>query len=462
MTEFIKIIQFNFKYRSTVQNLLNGFAHYIIINTKAKVKGDFMDINVLLKGVECTCGKKHTCDIKYVYVENNAVSRLKEICKPYNRILIVADQNTYGVAGAKTEKYLEDKIVYKQIFGADTVLIPNENAIEAVNAKLNNIDLIIGIGSGVIQDLCKYVSFNSGIPYYIVATAPSMDGYASSGAAMITDGMKVTYSAKVPDAIIADTEIIKDAPIEMIKAGYGDIIGKYSALNDWKLGQTVNGEYFCQYIYDLTFDMLKRTLPLAEKLLKRDAESIGILTEALIVVGIAMSFAGNSRPASGSEHHLSHFFEITGIIENKEYLPHGIDVLYSTYVTSKIREKLVNTDFQKTQFSLTEQEYDSEMKRVYKTVADGCKNLQQKLGTYTTDRVSTYLSKEKEIKEILREVPSCLEIEKIINNIGLNLDEFNAVYSQEKINDAIHYAKDLKDRYTVLWMYYDLFGLGEI
>ena len=88
--------------------------------------------------------------------------------------------------------------------------------------------MIVGIGSGVIQDLCKYVSFNKNLPYFIIATAPSMDGYASKGAAMITDNMKVTYNAHVPEVIIGDVDILKNAPMDMIKSGYGDILGKFS------------------------------------------------------------------------------------------------------------------------------------------------------------------------------------------------------------------------------------------
>ncbi|MBR2861547.1 MAG: sn-glycerol-1-phosphate dehydrogenase [Clostridia bacterium] len=420
-----------------------------------------MEISELLKGVNCSCGKTHCCAIKYVFIENNATKHLKDICADYNRILIVADENTYGVAGAKTEEYISEKIADRQIFGKE-ILIPNEDAIDAVKAKLNNIDLIIGIGSGVIQDLCKYVSHFEHVPYFVVATAPSMDGYASSGAAMITGGMKVTYSAKVPDAFIADTSILKDAPIEMIKAGYGDIIGKFSALNDWKLGQIVNGEYFCQYIYDLTYDMLKKTLPLAESLLARDEESIKVLTEALIVVGIAMSFAENSRPASGSEHHLSHFFEITGIVNGKEYLPHGIDVAFSTIETAKIRQKLANVPFPKKPFVMDRTDYEAKMKEVYSTVAEGCIALQDKLGTYKSDRHSVYLEKENEIKAILREAPTSEEITEILSRVGLDRKQFTDTYTNKQIKDAISFAKDLKDRYSVLWMYFDMFGTEEI
>lgn len=235
--------------------------------------------------------------------------------------------------------------IKKVIFDGKSVLIPDEKAISRVNENTVGIDLILAIGSDVIQDLCKYVSFFAKIPYIVVATAPSMDGYASDGATMILGGMKETVKAGLPKAIVADVDVLKDTPLEMIKAGYGDIVGKYSALYDWKLSTAVTGEYFCEYIYDITYQMISQTLNMAQGLLTRNPESIKRLTEPLMVVGIMMSFAGTSRPASGSEHHLSHFFEIVGIINSEKYFPHGIDVAYSSVITAKIREKIVNSEF---------------------------------------------------------------------------------------------------------------------
>ncbi len=417
-----------------------------------------MDINKLLSGVECSCGKVHTCDINYVYIEKGAISYLKEICKNYKNILIVADENTFSAAGEKTVAALSDKQIKKIIFTGKKVLVPNEDAINTVTENLKDIDIIVGIGSGVIQDLCKYVSFYNNVPYLVVATAPSMDGYASDGAAMITDGMKVTYKAGLPRAIIADTSVLCNAPIDMIKAGYGDIIGKFSALNDWKLSQCVNGEYFCDYIYNLTMEQIDRTLKLASGILERNEESIKTLMEALVIIGILMSFAGSSRPASGSEHHLSHFFEITGIIDNTKYFPHGIDVAYSTVITAEIREKLLANKFPSKIFRDTREIYESKIKSVYKQVADGCIGLQDKVGNYANDRLNVYFEKETEIRKILQEMPASKVICEMLSLVGLDIKEFYSLYGKEKIEKAILYAKDLKDRYTVLWINYDFYG----
>lgn len=416
-----------------------------------------MDINVILKGVKCeACGKFHACPIENVYIEKNATRHLKELTKKYENILIVADENTYSAGKDGVESAINDKSIKRVIFPGDKVLIPNEEAIDKVNEYINGIDLIIGIGSGVIQDLCKYVSRFSGIPYMVVATAPSMDGYASSGAAMILKGMKETVSAGLPLAIVADTEVLRNAPMEMIKAGYGDIIGKYSALNDWELSRVVNGEYFCQYIYDTTYEMIEKTLNTAEGLLSRKEESVRALTEALIVVGIMMSFLGNSRPASGSEHHLSHFFEITGIVKNEPYFPHGIDVAYSTAVTAEIRENILKKELPKAQYKETNDAYINNMNEIYGTVAEGCIALQERMGRYKQDRMPIYKANEDEIRSLLSKMPTKDEIEKMLSLCELDIREYYELYGDKKIKNAIKYAKDLKDRYTVLWMNYDI------
>lgn len=415
-----------------------------------------MDINKLLEGINCECGKPHTCDIKYVYIESGATRHLNAVCREYNNVLVVADQNTFDAAGEITLENLKNKSIKKVIFNGDKILVPNEAAIKTVTDNLGDSQLIIGIGSGVIQDLCKYVSHFNNVPYVIVATAPSMDGYASNGAAMITEGMKTTFAAGLPLAIIADTAVLANAPIDMIKAGFGDVVGKFSALNDWKLSKLINNEYFCEYIYNLTFNQIKTTLDLADGILKRDEKSIKALMEALVVIGILMSFAGSSRPASGSEHHLSHFFEITGIIDNTEYFPHGIDVAYSTVITAKIREKLLSRSFPKEIYR--EAELNDKINAIYKQSADGCIKLQEKMGRYKNTAISTYLDNEVKIKEILKEMPTADEIVKMLTLVELDINEFYSLYGQEKIKNAVLYAKDLKDRYTVLWLNYDLFG----
>ncbi len=418
-----------------------------------------MNINELLKGYSCDCGRHHTCDIDFVAVERGAMGHLAELTEQYERVLLVADENTWAAAGEKTQVALDGKMIVKVVFSGDTILIPDEKAITRVEEALGGVEMIVGIGSGVIQDLCKYVSFQNHIPYIIVATAPSMDGYASNGAAMILKGMKETVAAGLPRAILADTDVLCGAPMEMIRAGYGDIVGKYSALNDWKLSHAVTGEYFCQWIYDLVMECLQKTLLLADGLDNREEAAVQALMDALVAVGIAMSFAGSSRPASGSEHHLSHFFEITGIVRDEFYFCHGIDVAYATVITAKLRQELLQQPWTTYTYRQKIEDYEREMDRIYGSkVSMGCMALQEKMGRYKMDMAPVYCEREAEIRKILAEMPSDTEIEEMLAAVGLNMTEFYRVYPAEKISDAIRYGKDLKDRYSVLWMYYDLLG----
>jgi len=432
-----------------------------------EVLAPFIDENVpdiagLLGEMKCpTCGEWHTCNIKNVVIRRGAINELSALCRDYKNIVLVSDENTRRACGERVSGLLEGKLEAELTFSGESFVVPNEDAVARLSVLLSDkTDLIVGVGSGVINDLCKYVSFEHSLPYFIVATAPSMDGYASKGAAMLFDSMKITTNAAVPAAIIADTEVLRDAPLEMLKAGYGDIIGKFSCLNDWRLSEVINGEALCKYIYDLTYNTVSSLAPKGEAILSRDEDSIAELMRALVVVGIAMAYMGNSRPASGSEHHLSHFFEVTGLLRDEPYFCHGIDVAYSTYVTSLIREELLKIELpEKKPFNAAE--WEENIRRVYatesnSTAAEGIIALQQRLGWIYEDKLSVYREKWSDIKKILSDAPTPCEVLKMLDSVELSIDEFEKTYSQKKRADAVRYAKDLKDRYTVLWLHEEI------
>lgn len=417
------------------------------------------DITQLLGVKEnCACGKTHTCTINSVVIRHGALNELPAMTVGYRHILLVCDENTRQACGNRVDKLLEDKIDARLTYRGDGFVIPNEEAVAKLEACLNDkTDLIIGVGSGVINDLCKYVSFHHALPYYIVATAPSMDGYASKGAAMLFNGMKITTNAAVPKAIIADTAVLKDAPMEMLQAGYGDIIGKYSCLNDWRLSHAVNGELLCEDVYRLTYDTVTQVAGIGERIVLRDERSIADLMRALVIVGIAMAYMGNSRPASGSEHHLSHYFEVTGLLRGEPYFCHGIDVAYSTYITARLRRELQAIESPEAK-AFDAAEWEANIRRIYGSedntaAADGILALQKKLGWIYENKLSIYREKWTQILEILADSPMPEQVLEMLGSVGLNVNAFEKMYSKEKLADGVRYAKDLKDRYTVLWIY---------
>ena len=407
---------------------------------------------------DCPCGRTHTCTIDRVVIRGGALNELPAMTASYRHILLVCDENTRRVCADRVAELLADRIDGELTYRADGFLIPNEEAVERLEECLcEATDLIVGVGSGVINDLCKYVSHRHALPYYIVATAPSMDGYASKGAAMLFDGMKITVNAAVPRAIIADTAVLKDAPIEMLQAGYGDIIGKYSCLNDWRLSHAVNGEPLCDYIYDLTYSTVDYVSKIGKSVVARDEKSIAALMRALVIVGIAMAYMGNSRPASGSEHHLSHYFEVTGLLRDEPYLCHGVDVAYSTYVTARLRRQLQKIDVPEA-IAFDEEEWEANIRRVYgakrgTATADGIIALQKALGWIYENKLPVYVEKWSEIRRILADSPTPEQVIEMLDSVGLSMDEFERTYSEQKLSDGIKFAKDLKDRYTVLWTY---------
>ena len=417
-----------------------------------------MELNQLLNhDIACSCGRTHRCDIDLVDIGRGAIERLPESINKFENILLVADSNTYAVCGERVSALLGDKIKNICLFVTDDLLVPDEAAIGAVGEKMTPAtDFILGIGSGVINDICKYVSFFAGVKCGIVATAPSMDGFASSGAAMILGGMKVTETTHAPALIIGDTEVLKNAPAEMIRSGYADIIGKYSALNDWKLSRLINGEYLCQEVYDLVLEKTNLIRSLAKNIAAREDEAIEELMRDLVLIGVTLTLLSTTRPGSGSEHHLSHYFEITGILEDKPYFLHGTDVGYSKVVTARLREEIRSFEIPK--FSSVPDNVREECyEKIYGRIAREVSELQKSAGRYANPANKVYRKKWSEVVDILSECPTASEIMEMLTDCGFDLSLFVPMYGAEKIQNGIWFAKDLKDRYSVLWLYFNMF-----
>ncbi|NRT75967.1 sn-glycerol-1-phosphate dehydrogenase [Clostridium beijerinckii] len=294
---------------------------------------------------DCGCGKKHRIDIKHIYVGENVYNRILDVAKEIlpKEILLVSDNNTYKALGKCVENELTESgyKINNIILFSDGDLIPDEKAIGRVLVEVNNeTELIVAVGSGSINDICRIISAKTHIPYVIMGTAPSMDGYASTVSPLIIDGAKVTYPGTNPYAIIADSNIMKDAPFEMICAGFGDILGKYTALSDWRLSNTIHDEYFCDTTEKLVRNAMYKCFENIEGAVKRDVKAIEYISEALILSGIAMTLSGNSRPASGAEHHLSHYWEIDKLSRKLEHPLHGNSVGVGTVISAWLYKKL--------------------------------------------------------------------------------------------------------------------------
>lgn len=291
----------------------------------------------------CACGKSHKVDIQAIRVGSGVIQELPGILRDLgaSHIFLVADNYTYEAAGRQVEQLLDQAGLpyHKRVFQTETPLVPNEYALGSVLAAMTSQDdMLLAVGSGTLNDVTKYVSARTGVPYVIAATAPSMDGYASTVAPTILDGFKTTLPAVYPAAIVADVDILKDAPMPMLTAGFGDIIGKFTSLADWRLSHQLNGEYYCSEVAGVIEAAVETCAANAQALAQREPQAIQAVTEALILSGLAMGMVGVSRPASGAEHQMAHYWEMDALRRGEEHPLHGNAVGVGTVLAASLYE----------------------------------------------------------------------------------------------------------------------------
>lgn len=295
---------------------------------------------------ECSCGHRHSFGVHDMSIRKGAIEDLPKMAEPFKdgKILVVFDNNTYKVAGKKAVELLKDNgfHVKELLFDCgDDILIPDEKTLGRIVQEQDlDVKLMVAVGSGVINDSVKFVTSRSGLPYIIVATAPSMDGYVADGAPIISQGYKYSPQAHLTYGLIGDTDILQTAPQDLIQAGFGDVVGKITALADWDLAVKANNDYRCDTCVTLVQRALDKCFAKATGLKKRDAESLGALLEALTMTGVAMALVNISRPASGAEHMLSHFWEMDYIARGLNPNHHGIQVGVATPVIARFFEEL--------------------------------------------------------------------------------------------------------------------------
>ncbi len=309
----------------------------------------------------CACSKKyHSSPLDGFLISSGAVIEMPQFLKNFNNIFIVADERTYKAAGNEVEKILKADKKSVNSFILDGEVLPDSKTIGEIllhahnPSGISNVfeysplpDIILAVGSGTINDCCRFVSYRLNIPYAVIATAPSMDGYFSAGSPLIFDKTKKTVQCTTPRFVIADLDILSAAPYTMLLAGIGDMLGKYTGIFDWELARDVKGEYFCETIAGNVLRATDNCLIIAQSIEEKRVESISEIMKGFLVSGLGMVYTGNSRPASGSEHIIAHAWELEDI--EKGIMPplHGLLVCEATRLVSIILQMLFdNTEDQ--------------------------------------------------------------------------------------------------------------------
>lgn len=422
----------------------------------------------------CPCGKKHIADIDDIIVENGAINRLPEVINGYGakKAFILADVNTYKAAGERTVSILcENSVPFSSYVFQNTALEPDELAVgSAVMHFDNSCDILIGVGSGVINDICKILSFRSKIPYIIVATAPSMDGYASATSSMSMDGLKVSLPDKCADTIIGDIDILKNAPEKALISGLGDMLAKYISIAEWRISNIITGEYYCEKIAQMIRDAVKKCVQNADGLLKRDDAAVKAVFEGLVIGGVAMTYAGLSRPASGVEHYFSHIWDMRGLEFGTPVSTHGIQCAVGTLCAARLynRIKTVKPDREKALRYVSDFDYETYKEKLRAFLGKGADTmiaLEKKEKKYDArahlKRLGIIIDNwEKIVAVINEEIPEPQFIESILDKIHCPKTAEEIGIDPEILPMTFAATKDIRDKYVLSRLCWDL-GISE-
>lgn len=211
--------------------------------------------------------------------------------------------------------------------------VADEDTVAEAIGAARGFEYLLAVGAGTLNDIAKYAGSKIGIACGIYATAPSMDGFTSGVTPLIEHGFKITRNAQTASDVLMDFDLLASAPPLMRGAGAGDILAKHCCLCDWRLSSLLTGESLNEEAFSLMNEAVKSCDEGLPSLIRGERAGVEALMNALLVSGYAMVIAGSSRPASGAEHHMSHYLEMDFLRRGKRIPLHGVKVGLGTMVS---------------------------------------------------------------------------------------------------------------------------------
>lgn len=314
---------------------------------------------------DCECGKQHRVPVrKIIYAEDalKAIGSLLGTFTKGRKIVILADQRTWQIAGQAASKSLRQNgwdvnhlIVEDTEHGGP---VCDDHTFNCLKDELPPCDIALAVGCGVINDLTKWLTFDRKIPYAVVATAATMNGFTAANIAATLDGVKTIVFARAPLAVFAVPSVIRDAPFELTTAGLGDVIAKPVSTADWLMNHIFLDEYFCPFCSRMITDLEPAYFDHPQDIRDRKPAATEALFNTLLYSGIAMTVVGTSAPASGGEHMLSHTLDMMSSVDNNPHDLHGRQVGVGTILACALYEKILQID--KPQIVALPEEIDTE------------------------------------------------------------------------------------------------------
>ena len=295
---------------------------------------------------------KYATDTKACLIGDGVIAQAPAVFKEQfpgkTAAVIIADPRTWAAAGERTAALLEAagvKTAKYIVEPGGRIFHAEYHYVVDVRAAIGESGVPVAVGSGVINDLTKRASGELGIPYMVVATAASVDGYSSFGASLVSpEGAKQTYACPAPRAIIADLEVMRTAPKVMAAYGFADLMAKIPAGADWILAAEIGAAEWHDTAWHIVQDGVPEATRDAEGVARGDSAAMSRFVEGLMMSGFAMQAMQSSRPASGAEHMFSHILDMTHHTFRGELVSHGAQVGVYTRFMTRFHEALLAFD----------------------------------------------------------------------------------------------------------------------
>jgi glycerol-1-phosphate dehydrogenase [NAD(P)+] len=409
-----------------------------------------MDLNRLLDSLKnCPCGREHSFDTKLVEVGSGLVHKAGEILIKGGfpkKILLIADRNTLKASSGLLESLDSSGFEVKQMIYPNLTYARSDQ-VDELGALVWDVDGVLSVGTGSIGDVGRVTAYQHKKAFAIFATAPSMDGFASDTAPIIKNNFKTSWQAAQPSIIIADTKILADSPTELKAAGFGDMIAKYVSLVDWKISKLLTNEYYCDAIAELTEAGIRGIVEQADNIVGHDEAAAGKVLEALVMTGLAMKLACSSRPASGAEHVLSHYWECQKLAQGLWPEFHGKKVGVGTVIINRLYRKIAESC---TEVAPIPDPTDwEEVKAVYGPLL--VDEMMKMNNPTITDKIDIKILKDKwpEIRRIiLTELPEDEELVSLMKRAGAVTEPFEVHVDDKLLTEGLRYHSYM--RYRVL------------
>ncbi len=406
-----------------------------------------MDLEKLKKEYEnCPCGRVHEFTTKVIKCESGLVKRvgkeLREAGFP-RKILFMADENTLSASSGILES-LDGFDIKEKIY--DDLRVADMRNVQDIEKILQEVDGVVACGTGSLHDTARLACARQNKELCLFATAPSMDGFASNGAPTTDGNFKTTILAKCPEVILADNEILARSPAELKSAGFGDMIGKYVGLIDWEVSTLLTGEYWCDKVAGLTRQATDEIFALCDRVTLEDEETAGEIFEALLKTGIGMSFTKTSRPASGTEHILSHFWECKKLLDGEISDFHGKKVGVATLLIMEEYERLAGI---KSVHAHPEKVDWEEVKEAYGELYPEVEKLNFPVNIIDSVKCEDIDRNWDKIRQIILNVPSLSEMKDAMRRAGCALTNKDIAVSDELKEQGLEYHPYMRARLSL-------------